>query len=178
MKYQHFSLDPLLPLWTHCTKRFVCAVKSFLSFYPSLSRKVPNHQTLRVCIQIASFVATTVLLSVHTIRGEHGLITKRFVCAVKSFRWLFASNFKPLQKKTVNVSDWDLRTPNMHGRKVWWPWLGGRQPASQTQSELARASQSHPEAVRASRSQPEQSKLTDPDFIGNYKNSLIWDSFP
>ena len=66
----------------HClvTKRFVCAVKSLLSFYPSLSRKVPHHQTLRVCIQIASFVATTVLLSVRTIRGEHCLITKRIVC--------------------------------------------------------------------------------------------------
>ena len=35
-------------------------------------------------------VATTALSSVRTIRGEHCLIAKRFVCAAKSFRGLLA----------------------------------------------------------------------------------------
>ena len=106
MKYQHFSLGPLLPLWTHCTKRFVCAVKSFLSFYPSLSCKVPNRQTLRVCIQIASFVATAVLLYVRTIRGEHCLIAKSVVCAAKSLRGFLGGHWSakcPLTKRYVCV---------------------------------------------------------------------------
>ena len=94
MKYQHFSLDPL----------------------ELQSAESPN----TTCVHSNRFfVATAVLLYVRTIRGEHCLITKRFVCAVKSFRGLFASHFKPFQKPSVNVSDWHLRTPNMRGRKVW-----------------------------------------------------------